>query len=165
MGWVMMSERELGRIEVLSRVVDGTMTSVAAANVLAVTPRQIVRLLKRFREEGAAALRHGLRGRPSNRRANEVAREEILRLVREHYADFGPTLAAEKLAERHSLTVSRETLRRWMAEAGLWLSPAAPHVSSTAAAAGTTGQVDPDRRIGSPLVRRPRASLHAPRVH
>ncbi len=122
MGWVMMSERELGRIEVLSRVVDGTMTSVAAANVLAVTPRQIVRLLKRFREEGAAALRHGLRGRPSNRRASAIAREEILGLVRENYADFGPTLAAEKLAERHGLTVSRETLRRWMAEDGLWLS-------------------------------------------
>lgn len=116
MGWIMMSERELGRIEVLSRVVDGSMSSLAAANVLAVTPRQIGRLLKRFREQGAAALRHGLRGRPSNRRRGSAARDEIMRLVAENYADFGPTLAAEKLAERRGQTVSRETLRRWMVE-------------------------------------------------
>ncbi len=43
-------------------------------------------------------------------------------LVRETYADFGPTLAAEKLAEDHGLKVSRETLRTWMAEDGIWLS-------------------------------------------
>jgi hypothetical protein len=43
-------------------------------------------------------------------------------LVRDRYADFGPILAAEKLAERHGLTVSRETLRKWMQDAGLWLS-------------------------------------------
>ena len=43
-------------------------------------------------------------------------------LVRDRYADFGPTLAAEKLAECHGLTVSRETLRKWMQDAGLWLS-------------------------------------------
>jgi hypothetical protein len=43
-------------------------------------------------------------------------------IVRERYADFGPTLAAEKLAEEHGLTVSRETLRKWMSDAGVWLS-------------------------------------------
>ena len=47
-----------------------------------------------------------------------------LALVRENYADFGPTLATEMLAERHDLDVSRETLRKWMAADGLWLSRA-----------------------------------------
>jgi hypothetical protein len=41
--------------------------------------------------------------------------------VRERYADFGPTLAAEKLAEVHDLKLGRETVRRWMAKAGLWV--------------------------------------------
>jgi hypothetical protein len=45
-----------------------------------------------------------------------------VQLVRDHYLDFGPTLAAEKLAANHGLAVSRETLRKWMAEAGIWLS-------------------------------------------
>lgn len=34
----------------------------------------------------------------------------------------GPTLAAEKLAEHAGLRVSRETLRKWMSDDGLWLS-------------------------------------------
>jgi len=122
MGWVMMSERELGRIEVLSRVVEGSMSAAAAASVLAVSTRQIRRMVKRFREEGAAAIRHGLRGRPSNNQIQDGLRKDVMALVRERYADFGPTLAAEKLVERHGLKVSRETLRSWMAEDGLWLS-------------------------------------------
>ena len=43
-------------------------------------------------------------------------------LVRQNYRDFGPTLAAEVLLERHGVNLSRETVRKWMAEAGLWLS-------------------------------------------
>lgn len=123
MGWVMMSERELGRIEVLSRIVEGSMSAAAAASVLAVSTRQIRRMVKRFREHGAAAIRHGLRGRPSNNQIRTGLREEVTQLVRGHFADFGPTLAAEKLLERHGLKVWRETLRSWMAEDGLWLSP------------------------------------------
>lgn len=72
--------------------------------------------------EGAAAIRHKARGRPSNRRIDPGLREFAVSLVREHFADFGPTLAAEKLEEHHGLKVSRETLRKWMAEDGLWLS-------------------------------------------
>src|SRR5258707_3798793 len=39
--------------------------------------------------------------------------------VRQRYADLGPTLATEHLAQE-GLPVSRETLRKWMAKAGLW---------------------------------------------
>jgi transposase-like protein len=42
--------------------------------------------------------------------------------MRQSYSDFGPTLAAEVLLERHGVKVSRETLCKWMVEAGLWLS-------------------------------------------
>jgi hypothetical protein len=44
----------------------------------------------------------------------------VLNLVREHYSDFGPTLAREKLLERHGLLISRETLRGLMRDADLW---------------------------------------------
>lgn len=70
----------------------------------------------------AASLAHRPRGRPSNNRLEADLRETALSLVRSHSADFGPTLAAEKLAGRHAVTVSRETLRTWMTEDGLWLS-------------------------------------------
>lgn len=117
-----MSEHELQRVEVLSRVLDGSMSAARAAIVMAVSVRHVRRMLSRFRQDGAASLAHRSRGRPSNNRLAEDIRETALSLVRAHYADFGPTLAAEKLAERHGVSVSRETLRTWMTEDGLWLS-------------------------------------------
>jgi transposase len=117
-----MSEREIQRIEVLSEVMSGRRTLVAAAVVLAVTPRHARRLLRRLQAGGGAALAHKARGRPSNNKIAAGIRDYALAVVRERYADFGPTLAAEMLAQHHGLEASRETLRQWMVEAGLWLS-------------------------------------------
>ena len=153
MGLIAMSERDLQRIEVLSKVVDGRMTMVAAAHVLALSTRQVRRLLERLRR-GAAAIRHKARGRPSNNRIRDGVRDYAVALVRERYADFGPTLAAEKLAERHGLRVSRETLRQWMAEAGLWLSRKQRRTLPSAAAAPRgLWRAGADRRLGASLVR------------
>ncbi len=80
---------------------------------------QLQRLLVRYREDGAGAIRHGLRWRPSNNRIGIGIRDDALVLVREGYADFGATLASEKLAERHGLKISAETLRKWMIADGL----------------------------------------------
>jgi transposase len=122
MGWVLMSERELRRLMVLTEVLDGRRTAGSAAGVLDLSERQVWRLLARYRADGGGALVHRARGRPSNNQFSGGVRELAVALVRTHYRDFGPTLAAEMLAERHGLTVSRETLRCWMTEAGLWLS-------------------------------------------
>jgi hypothetical protein len=122
MGLIAMSERDLQRIEVLSKVIDGRMTLVSAAHVLALSTRQVRRLLDRINIAGAASIRHKAIGRPSNNRIGDGVRDYAMTLVGERYADFGPTLASEKLAERDGLRVSRETLRKWMVEAGLWLS-------------------------------------------
>ncbi|HWT63123.1 MAG TPA: ISNCY family transposase [Ochrobactrum sp.] len=122
MGLIVMSERDLQRIEILSKVMAGRMTMVSAAHVLAVSERQVRRLLERIRTGGAASIRHKAIGRPSNNRICDGVRDYAMALVRERYADFGPTLATEKLTERDGLRVSRETVRSWMVDAGLWLS-------------------------------------------
>lgn len=122
MGWVTMSERELNRVEILAQVDDGRLTVANAANMLDLTRRQVFRLLKRYRQDGASAIRHKARGKPPNNRIHHAKRDYALNLVKENYPDFGPTLAAEKLAEHHGFTVSRETLRKWMIEDGIWLS-------------------------------------------
>jgi transposase len=70
----MMSERELARVEALSRVTDGSMSVASAAVVMGVSRRQAQRLLKRFHTEGAAAVRHRARGRPSNNRLRDGVR-------------------------------------------------------------------------------------------
>jgi len=122
MGLIAMSERDLQRIEILSKVMAARMTLVSAGHVLDLSTRQVRRLLTRITTGGAASLRHKAIGRPSNNRISDDVRDYAVALVRERYVDFGPTLATEKLAEREGLRVSRETLRSWMVDAGLWLS-------------------------------------------
>jgi hypothetical protein len=113
MGVMLMSKRELNRIEVLARLDGRRLTASAAADLMGVTQRQTHRLLKRYRDGGAAAIANRRRGRASNNRLSDVVRDYAIALVQEYYADFGPTLAAEKLGERHDVRVSRETLRGW----------------------------------------------------
>ena len=116
-----MSERELLRIEVLTQAAEGALAVSDAAEIMDVTRRHAHRLLARFRAEGAGGLAHKARVRPPNNRRPSSQRAHILALVREKYPDFGPTLAAEMLAARDGVTVSREALRAWMTEAGLWV--------------------------------------------
>jgi transposase len=124
MSVVLMSKRELNRLDVLVRLDSDKLTVTAAAGVMNVTPRQAYRLLGRYRDGGAPAIADRRRGRPSNNRLPDAVRDHAVDLVRNLYPDFGPTLAAEKLAERHDLRVSRETLRNWMRRAGIWASRA-----------------------------------------
>lgn len=118
-GRIEMSGKEVKRWEVLRRVLDGVLTQRQAAQALKLTDRQVRRLLKRYAQEGVPGLISRRRGVPSNRRIAAAVKEAILGRVRERYADFGPTLAAEYLRGEGS-TVSKETLRLWMIEAGLW---------------------------------------------
>jgi len=114
-----MSQRERDRLRVLHSVLDGQRTQVEAARLLRLTPRHVRRLLQRLQHGGDAALVHGLRGHPSNHRKAAKLRRRVLQLYRKDYPDFGPTFAAEKLAER-GLEVSPDTLRRWLLAEGLW---------------------------------------------
>jgi len=115
-----MSNKELDRVGIVRRVLDGTMTQRSAADALGITARQMRRLQRAYETEGISGLVSKRRGRPSNRQLPPEVREMALRLVREHYEDFGPTLASEKLRERHGIQVSAETLRKWMVAEGLW---------------------------------------------
>jgi transposase len=117
----LMSDGELSRLEVLRDLDQKRLTTEAAAQLLGLERRQVFRLLKAYRAEGATGLISKRRGRRSNRRKPEALRQEALALIRERYWDFGPTLVAEKLHEVHGITLGRETLRLWMIEAELWL--------------------------------------------
>ncbi|WP_262031497.1 helix-turn-helix domain-containing protein [Microvirga sp. Mcv34] len=117
---ICMSQAELNRLTVVMDFAEGRLTARQAAQMLRLTERQAWRLLRRFRQDGVPGLVSRKRGRPSNRRHHPALRQTVVALVRTHYPDFGPTLACEKLAERHDLHVGRETLRKWMMAAGLW---------------------------------------------
>lgn len=117
-----MSEREVGRLRVLEQVQRGTLKRTEAAQMLQISVRQLRRLERRYQTDGEAGLVHRLRGRTSNRRLDPALALQVQLLVAKHYADFGPTLAAETLAERHGISLSVESVRTLMREAGLWHS-------------------------------------------
>lgn len=116
---VTMSGKELRRVHVIRQVLAHRLTQKEASTLLGVTDRQIRRLRRRVEQEGDQGLVHRGRGRPSNRRIPEGRKTKILRLYETRYGDFGPTLAVEKLAAHHGITLSDETLRRWLRARGI----------------------------------------------
>ena len=125
LGRTEMSTRELGRVEVLARIRSKQLRIVDASQLMGVSYRQAKRLWKRYREEGAAGLKHRNAGRRSNHARESKFRKKVLQLVRAKYGGavgerFGPTLAAEHLASEDGLKIDGETLRRWMLAEGLW---------------------------------------------
>lgn len=116
---VMMSGKDLRRVHVIRPVMEKTLTQMEAVTLLGLTDRLIRRLLQRMRHAGDQGLVHRGRGKPSNRRIAASVKTQVLRLYAQQYADFGPTLAAEKLAERDGITLSVETLRSWLLATGV----------------------------------------------
>ena len=120
-----MSTRELERVEVMGRVGRGELRLKDAASMLQLSYRQAKRLWRRYREVGRGGLQHGNAGRVSHRSKPAKFRRRVLRLIQRKYSGseaerFGPTLAAEHLAEEDGLVIDHETLRRWMLAEGLW---------------------------------------------
>ena len=119
-----LSMAEADRVVVIGQVAEKCLRQREAARRLGVRVRQVKRLLARYRERGPAGLVSGHRGKVSNNAMAAVVRRAAMDLVRERYADFGPTFACEKLVEVHGYRLSVETLRKWMVAEGVWRAKA-----------------------------------------
>ena len=115
-----MSRKERDRLRLIHEAERGHISGAEAAEALEISRRQFKRIRKRHREEGDRGLAHRLRGKPSNRRLPDEIRKRAVRLIREKYPDFGPTLASEKLRERDGIVLSDEAVRRLMISEGIW---------------------------------------------
>ena len=98
-----MSKQEFSRLEVLLRVQSGRLRVADACVLIGLQRRQVFRLLRGLQQDGATSLVSKHRGKPSNHRLPAEVRTLVLSIVRDRYADFGPSLAAEKLAEASGL--------------------------------------------------------------
>jgi len=116
---ITMSQRELQRLEIINKVIEKRLTQKQASKQLGICRRQLCRLIKCFRESGATGLVSKRRGKPGNHRYPDYFRGYVIEVIRGNYADFGPTLACEKLFEKHDIGVSVETVRNWMIAEGL----------------------------------------------
>ena len=118
---ITMTMRELDRFKVIQDVADGKLKPWRAAERLELTTRQVRRLVARLREHGPQGLVSGRYAKPSNNRLDAVIVDRALSIIRDRYADFGPTLACEKLWECHGIRLAKETIRKLMTDAGLWI--------------------------------------------
>jgi hypothetical protein len=164
---IAMSRTEIDRMRVLQDLAAGRVQVAEAATLMGLGRRQVYRLAKAYHHRGPAALVSRKRRRPSNRSYPADIRPAAIAIIREHYADFGPTLATEKLAELHGICLARETVCQWIIAADLWKDRRAPGeaCASTALSARLLGRADPDRWIGALVVRGSRAALHPARLH
>jgi transposase len=118
-GGLYLSRRERKRLKVLEEVKRHHLCLGEAATILRISYRQVGRIWLRYREAGDRGLVHRGRGKAPNNAIDQGFKERILARYRERYEGFGPTLAAEKLAEE-GMVVDHNTLWRWLREAGLW---------------------------------------------
>ena len=123
-----MSTKELKRWVVMRRIRDGTLSRGEAAVLLGLSYRQVKRIFQRFRLRGQKGLIHGNVGQRSNHAHTPAVRTEAVALITAHFSGtargvgqrFGPTLAAEHLAEEFGVVIPVPTLRRWMLADHLW---------------------------------------------
>src|SRR3990172_8156371 len=92
---IMMSEMELKRSHIIQKVLDKELKQVEAVEILNLSDRQIRKIIKRVRKEGNTGVIHKSRGRVSNRTLPKRIKDKVIKLYREKYEDFGPTLASE----------------------------------------------------------------------
>ena len=116
-----MSGKEMARIPILERLQKGELNQRQASQLMRISKRQSQRLKKRY-ANGSQDIAHKGRNRSSNRQIKACDIAAVMNIVREKYADFGPTLAHEHLKQDGKISFGVEILRRAMMEAGLWKS-------------------------------------------
>ena len=116
---VTLKPKEQTRLQVLNSLMAEQMTLDQASTLMGISPRHTRRILALYREEGAAALAHGLRGRKPANAIPETTKNRVVHLARTVYEGANHTHLSELLSEREGLDIARTTLRRILVNAGL----------------------------------------------
>lgn len=119
-GIISMSTKETQRITIMDNLLAKRIKQKHAAQQLGISIRQVRRLKRRYQQDKIAGLVHQLRGKEGNRRIVQTEKDRLITIVREKYADFGPTFALEKLTQYHGCTFGVDTLRKEMITINIW---------------------------------------------
>lgn len=125
---IIMSNKESSRVSILEQLNNKMISQQTAAVCLNLSVRQTRRVFRAYQKLGVAGLTHAGRGKSSNRKLDQLEVDRAIGLVRDHYSDFGPTFALEKLTEHHGVKFGVDTLRTAMMTAGLWKSHQKRHI-------------------------------------
>ena len=121
---IFLSPKEARRLHVIEQAIAGKLTNAQAATILNLSTRQVKRLKKGVKAQGAAFLAHKNRGRkPKHAIPNEV-RDLIVFLALGKYKNANTVQFHEFLAEDYGLTISSRSISRILNEAGIPLKHA-----------------------------------------
>lgn len=116
---IAMTQEELKRLHIIRKALDKSITQAEAAGIIGIGLRQAQRIVKAVKVEGDRGVIHKARGQLSNRALPNKIKDKALKLYKEKYHDFGPTLGSEKLFEIDKIKINDETLRLWLLQAGI----------------------------------------------
>lgn len=116
---VTLSQKQLQKLRVIEKAVDGRLSVSEAAHLLQRSERQVQRLKRRFQPDSVAWLKHGNSGRAKPWALAPELREQIVHLAQTRYAGFNDSHLHEKLVAEQGFSLSRETLRRILRTTGL----------------------------------------------
>jgi len=116
---IAMTQGELKRLHVIRKTLDKSITQIEAANIIGLCLRQVQRIVRAVRTEGDKGIINKARGKTSNKALPDKIKCRALKLYKEKYHDFGPTLGSEKLFEIDKIKINDETLRLWLIDAGI----------------------------------------------
>jgi len=116
---IAMTQGELKRLHVIRKALDKSITQIEAASIIGLCLRQVQRIVRAIRTQGDKGVINKARGKTSNRALPDKIKDKSLRLYKEKYHDFGPTLGSEKLFEIDKIKLNDETLRLWLLQAGI----------------------------------------------
>jgi len=118
----LLSNQDLQRLDIINRLIRKQIDGTQAAELLHLSVRQVKRLKAKVLADGPKAIAHASRNQPGHHRIPSAERELISALLTEHYYDFGPALATEKLLELHNIKRNVKTIRSVLLETNLWTS-------------------------------------------
>ena len=118
--YITMSSQEVKKYDIVRKTISKELNGTQAAQLLDLSTRQVRRLKQKVKVQGVNGIVHGSRGKPSNRRMPAKERQKIAALLHQHYSDFGPLLASEKLDERHGIKRGKSAIRAIMIAENLW---------------------------------------------
>ena len=118
---IKLTMKEADRYNIIKELFERKLTEEEARKKMGLeSVRQVRRIKSRVKKEGINGVVHRSRGKPSNRRFNQMFTDNVINIIKERYMDFKPTYAAEKLFENHLIRISSESLRKLMTKVGIW---------------------------------------------
>lgn len=116
---ITLTDAEMKKVLVVEKILDGHMTNAEGAAMLGKTSRQVIRLKKKYVEEGAAGIAHQNRGRKPIHALDEQLKKQIVELYTTRYHGSNNCHFAELLEEHEQLKVSNSSIRRILLEHGV----------------------------------------------